>query len=611
MNSVLKIVVLTGPRKGQHIVLKPDIDVPLENAPYILEDELLEFRIIVSDIYTEASLKVYQHIISFSQLSVFEDNYVEFVWRPNGYSYKERLFLNYFGISELVVELIDNNEETKRLFFQPIQILAKTESIQNVNEMFSYLSHVVPEELYAVFSATKSHGAIGTEMEGSPLEFIERLKYAKNLLEEVLPSLTNNPITRLEPQHQFICPTGKEELSDSSISWLMENLSVLEPNENPDQAHIFYDDQHYRASTMYIPVLVENTDVYENQVIHGYLDLLIRESCGLLDRYTAGINTTLSSVAPTGYISFFERLNNFRASLIENKVVEIDNIINSLRSIQSLLDKYLPVTKKITKRPVFTPKVKVNYIYRSVFLEIVSWLEKKSIDWSSFDNLFSINSLSLLFETYCYFRVVKEINHILLGSQNSLDLCFKFKSEDGAVELLIEREPNYWTVNHKNIHSEGIVNSEGYTVDNYNNFGTRGSKGRYSKRQPDIVLQIKNNDVLKLLVLDAKYTREKIAFTRYLPDLTMKYVHGIHKYQQAESVVTSLAILYPSEKTSFLSYHHEDMQIFGLYPVEPSIQALGVILGEDRYKDGLGHFLKRVLVLNGISIKQRWVPMNI
>lgn len=611
MSLVLNIIVMSGPRKGQQITLRSDTDGLLENAPYVLEDELLEFRLIASDTYTEALLKVYQHVIASSYSTALKDNCVEFVWKPNSFNYKEKLFLNYFGISELVVELVNSKEEVDRVFFQPIQVLAKTESIQNVNEMFSYLSQIAPEELYTVFSATKSHGSISSEIEGSPLEFIERLKYAKNLLADVLPALTNNPITRLEPQHQFICPTGMEELSDSSISWLLENLSVLEPNENPDQAHIFYDDQYYRAATMYVPVLEENTDVYENQVIHGYIDILIRDSCSLLERYTAGVKTTLSTI-PTGYTSFFERINKFRAALIESEVAEINNIIHSLRVIRNLLDKHLPVTKKITQRPVFTPKVKVNYIYRSIFLEKIKWLEKKSIDWSAFDNLFSINNLPLLFETYCYFRVVKEINYILPLSKesNKSELCFKFKSEDSDIELLIEREPNYWTINHANTHFEGVVNSEGYTIDEYNNFSVRGSRGKYSKRQPDLVLQIKNKNIIKLLVLDAKYTREKTAFTRYLPDLTMKYVHGIHKYQQEDPVVTALAILYPSERSSFLSYHHDEMQIFGQYPVKPSIQALGVMLGENRYEDNLGAFLKRALSLNGVSSRHNWVAIT-
>lgn len=599
----LKIFILSGQRTGQHLSLHHNIGNSIENAPSILEDELLEFRLITSNKYTDALLKIYQHVISPSEINYIDGEYTEYIWKPNSFNYKERLFINYFGICELEIELTDHELINELIQFQPIQVLAKTESIKNVENMFAYLSQIAPEELYSVFSATKSHGKIASEAQGSPLEFIERLKLSKALLLEILPSLTHNPITRLEPQHKFIYSTGDEELSDSSISWLMENLSVLEPDENPDQAHIYYDDQHYRATTMYVPVLIENTDIYENQVIHGFVELLIRESQHLLNRYA--LKSTLSTTStPTGYTSFFERINKFKSLLISTEINTITESIHSLRTIQVLLDKHIPVTKKITQRPIFTPKVKVNYIYRNIFIEIIKWIEKKSIDWSAYDYLFSINSLPYLFETYCYFRVIKDVHYILTGNDNiSSKIQLEFYDEENNIEIKIEKEPNYWTPYHSNSHLDRVINSEGYTVNEYNNYGIRSQKGAFSKRQPDIVIQIKKNDTVKLLVLDAKYTREKTAFTRYLPDLTMKYVHGIHKYQQIEQTVNSLAILYPSEKSTFLSYHHEEMQIFGKYPVTPSLQAVGLILGENRYQDDLSRFLRQALIHSGIHIK--------
>lgn len=596
----LNIIVLSGLRKDHHIILHNNIDIPIEHTPYILEDELLEFQLIAPKVYSNAALKVYQHVITPSEILHINDNLIKFIWKPNNYNYTERLFINYFGISELAIDLSGEDISPVEIRFQPLQILAKTESIKNVEEMFTYLSKISPQELYSVFSATKSHGKIESDIEGSPLEFIERLKYSENLLLEILPSLIHTPITRLEPQHKFVHTTGTEELNESSISWLMENLSVLEPDENLDQAHICYDNQHYRASTMYIPVLSENTDVYENQVIHGFIDLLIRESLQLLHRYLSN-DFTISSQFPTGYTSFFEKMNKFKKVLISNEINTINECINSLRTIQIMLNKHLPVTKTITQRPIFTPKVKVNYIYRNIFIEIVNWLEKKSINWSSFDNLFAINSLSFLFETYCYFRVVTEVNFLLSDWKHiESSLQLEFYNEENNIELKIEKEPSYWTTQHTNKHKDNIVNSEGFTIGEYQNLSPRGQMGKFSKRQPDLVIQFKQDNITTLLVMDAKYTRKKTAFTKYLPELTMKYIHGIHKYQQSEPTVISLTIMYPSEKKDFLSYHHQDMSIFGKHPVTPNIQTIGLILGEKRTEDTLSEFIKQLFTHHGI-----------
>ncbi|TNZ29962.1 hypothetical protein CGK50_24845, partial [Vibrio parahaemolyticus] len=57
----------------------------------------------------------------------------------------------------------------------------------------------------------------------------------------------------------------------------------------------------------------------------------------------------------------------------------------------------------------------------------------------------------------------------------------------------------------------------------------RSSQHKYSHRCPDIVIEVRNeNKPSKLIVLDAKYTYPTLAFSKYLPECTMKYVHGIH-----------------------------------------------------------------------------------
>lgn len=82
----------------------------------------------------------------------------------------------------------------------------------------------------------------------------------------------------------------------------------------------------------------------------------------------------------------------------------------------------------------------------------------------------------------------------------------------------------------------------------------------------------------------------------------MKYVHGIHRLGHGSPVVTSLTILYPEEsKGAFYSYHHESMSLFGENPVEPNLQALGLILGSKREEDYMYRVVSRLLTMSGIS----------
>ncbi|MDU0572626.1 nuclease domain-containing protein [Pseudomonas aeruginosa] len=130
----------------------------------------------------------------------------------------------------------------------------------------------------------------------------------------------------------------------------------------------------------------------------------------------------------------------------------------------------------------------------------------------------------------------------------------------------------------------------------------RSQSGANSKRVPDIVIQIKNpQGKVRLIILDAKYSYANKAFIDYLPDLTMKYVHGIHRFGQNEPLVSSMSILYPDDKAGFRGFHYGPLGVFGEAPVSPSLQACGIVLGNDRQLDQLDRLIRRTLELEGVS----------
>lgn len=610
---MLKLSLLSGGRKGESIFL-PDVNQSLQGViPWVLEDDAIEFRLKAPSNYKSATLEVYQHsIMAVVDDSLEENGMTEFVWNPKVGSYQvEKLFLNYFGISELTVLLFNENEELVELVkFQPLQVAAKKSSADHVEEMFGYLAGISSEALHSVFSATR-HSVGFEEGNMSPSHTLERIQHSVELLREFLPLIFSKPITRLVPEHKLLPTTGSEELDDASIGWLLENLSVLEPDENPDQAHIYYEGQHYHASTMRVSVLNENSDVYENRVIHGFVELLLREAQQLGQRYGYELQShNQFADLPKGYVSFFEKISRFKSQLVGAQINRIDRIIEPLKYIKTMLENRLPVTRTSSDRPIFTPKVRSSHAYRDVFVEIIKWHEKGAVDWSAYENLFAIKSIPVLFESYCYFRVVESVNRFfnpaVISGVATPQLDLKFVDLSGC-EILVEREPNYWTALHKSKHDKGIVNSEGYTVKDQYSYYPRGQTGPNSRRQPDIVIQIKrpNSGATQLIVMDAKYTKSNTAFIRYLPELTMKYVHGIHRPGQDVKTVTSLSILYPDNiNHSFSSFHHGDMGLFGDYPVEPNLQTIGLILGEQREHDMLAKLVEKLLDINGVRRSQ-------
>lgn len=603
----LIVRILTGSRKGREIILSADASQ--HHMPYLREDEAIELRLQVSSIFSFATLEVNQHSIDATDINYIEkEGVVDFIWKPkvNGY-YLDSLFFNYFGVSRFNILLKDNYEAENLVSFQPIQILARLDKANKIDDMFSYLSNISNGLLNSFFSISNKQAGFDYGSL-SPDLLIDRIEHTLNEINDSFSFIINNKISRLIPEYKILPISGDDELDDTSLGWLLENLSVLEPDENPDQAHIYHEGQHYRVSSIYKPVLIESTDIYENQIIHGFLECVLHEVQQILAHYEGGSDRFNEIIDDSeGYVSFFENVFKFKRLLLRNKYEKINNILKIIRSIQFSLDKYLPVSKINSSRPVVTQKVNDNYVYRSIFLSIIKWHEHRAIDWSAYDRLFSIKSAPELFEMYCYFRLLDSLgsyfNPKFSLNDSMSSISNTFMDSDGN-EVKLEREPEYWVYNHPSRHRENIVNSENYTK-KANSYHLRGQRGPYSNRKPDFVFQIKNPEGdIKLLVLDAKYTSKKKAFLDYLPDLTMKYVHGIHKINQGVSVVSSLSILYPGVEIGerdWTSYHHHEMSILGSCPIEPSLQSIGVELGEDRGEDNLIKLVYKLLDLSGVK----------
>jgi hypothetical protein len=606
----LKLLIKNGSRIGSSFLL-PDTEEPNQTStPWVLEDEVIEFKISVPINFKSAILEIYQHEIEPTKIELHENNeLINFTWTPKETSYgPEKLFLNYFGLSELALLLRDEEGDvTDVRYFQPLQVAAKSSSAENVERMFEYLANISSEALNSVFSATR-HSAGQAEGSLSPNNTLDRVIKSVDLLQDSLPTLLNRPITRLIPQHKIISPTGNEEVDDSSIGWLLENLSVLEPDENPDQAHVFFDNQHYRAQALSIAILNENTDVYENRVIHGYVDFLTRQTQSLLQKFVSEFNSAAQvTEVPKGYTSFFSKIASFKYHLMGSQFKKIEDLLDRLKQIKHLLEQKIKVSRSFSETPIFTPRAQNNSTYMEIFVDLIHWQQRGAIDWSAYENLFAIQSIPDLFEAYSYFRVVESVNNFFNSTESnieSLTVLNTHFSNTSGLEIIIHREPEYWTPNHASSSNREIVNSEAYTVKGNYSYSLRGQRGPHTKRVPDIVIEVKNlfENTSELLVLDAKYTRRGKAFTYYLPELTMKYVHGIHARKQQSPTVSSLTILYTDgEKPSFSSYHHGDMGIFGNNPVSPDLQTINLLLGARRENDYLQKFISRLLEIHGIK----------
>ncbi|EOG7644537.1 hypothetical protein ACLINL_002819 [Vibrio cholerae] len=602
----LELHIKSGSRSGEVIRLN-EVTSQVEPASWVKENEVIELFLRTPCEFQNATLSLYDHMVPATYID-YDGNHINFVWKPQRHKNRslECLFINYFGLAELSVELEDENENKIVKNFAPLEVFASKINAQNVEDMLSYLSTLGDEQLHSLFQTTK-HGAGFKEGSISPNGSLERLEQTIDKLSFLLQNLFAKPITKLLPEHRILQASGEEGLDDSALGWLLDNLSVVEEIDDIDRAHFELNSRLYKAHSVQVPVLKENTNLYENQVVHGFIVTLLNEVDKLLTNYNRSdaLESTFSKEMPEGYSSFFTQVNRFKKKLLGNQIERCIKASDRLKFLKHNLDRAIPVTNYILDRPILTQKAEAQQSYRVAFIEYINWFEKSSPDWSVYQNLLAIKSIPTLFESYSYFRIGESLNNILHPEKDQKTFS-TFMYDINGNEITLVRAPIYWMPKHSRSNESSYINSEGKVL-RKGKVETRSNNHKYSHRCPDVVIEVRiENEFSQLIVLDAKYTYPDMAFSKYLPECTMKYVHGIHNRANNGSLVCSMTILHPIGDTdeSLNSFHAFDYSIEGGMPVVPSLQALGIKLAITHDSDHLTQTLKLLLKQAGVSIPE-------
>ncbi|HHY0380110.1 TPA: hypothetical protein ACVU3Y_001460 [Vibrio parahaemolyticus] len=602
----LELHIKSGSRSGEVIRLN-EVGFQLEPSSWVKENEVIELLLSVPAKFQSAILNLYDHQVPATYVDFGEDH-TNFIWKPQRLKNRsiDCLFINYFGLAELAVELEDEEGSKVIKIFAPLEIFASKLNAKNVEDMLSYLATLGDEQLHSLFQTTK-HGAGFKEGSTSPNGSLERLEHTIDKLSFLFQSLFSKPITKLLPEHRVLQASGEEDLDDSALGWLLDNLSVVEEVDDIDRAHFEFNDRMYKAHSVQVPVLKENSNLYENQVIHGFIVTLLNEADKQLTNYnrTGSLKSTFSEEIPEGYSSFFTQVNRFKKELLGNQITRCLRAIDRLKFLKHSLDASIPVTNYVLDRPILTQKAEAQQSYRGVFIEYINWFERSCPDWSVYQNLLAIKSIPTLFESYTYYRIGESLNSILNPTKGQKSINSLMHDIDGN-EISLVREPTYWMPKNSRSNESSYINSEGKVL-RKGKVTIRSSQHKYSHRCPDIVIEVRNeNKPSKLIVLDAKYTYPTLAFSKYLPECTMKYVHGIHNRSNKNSLVCSMTIIHPmgDAERSFQSFHTFDYSIEGSMPVSPSLQTLGLQLSFSQDADCLRETLKLLLKQAGVAIPE-------
>ncbi|MGC3932227.1 hypothetical protein [Pseudomonas atacamensis] len=600
---MLKLEFLSGSRKGETAFLHP-VAEEIRPRPQIREDDVIKFSVTLN---FKAKPRLVLHEIQMSATSErhIDDQWI-YEWSPGFGEYRYNCFFqNYYGLATLDLLIDDEDlkpdnydhknptllDTTVVIEYQEIEILAKAQNAHRVDAMIGFLASQDPNLIASVFRVTRLRSGFQNDDGHTESQFLDRVERNVIQLEHLIGTIISYPLTKVVESTRLIVPTRQSVVDDKTVAWISDNLNELSETDNPYDSTLELDGIHYTSNKIQETFIDKKTNCYENQVVHGYaiqLKLAVKNILSSM-RDTKMVNP---KDTPVGYSSFFNQINKYSAIINRNKIDKCESLDARLATILARLRKYLPVVRHSLGIPCLTPKAKVNHSYREIFFKMIELLRFGRPDWSAKDELLSIKSISKLFEYYCLFLVRSKMektfgqsNVPLEGARSSDDLAkFQYYWKGLTIDLLYE--PNYWAAGHVEAVDATEINSEGWSKSKvekhkYSNIladnfakGKKGTRHIYSRRTPDLVIRIENAErESKSIILDAKYTRNEKAFLDYLPDLTMKYIHGIHHKNTGLNNSVALMIINPTSdlKERTRHFHSDSYSIFGAHPVTPAL----------------------------------------
>ena len=636
--NFMKVVVsvLSGRNKGKVYDLT---EPPNGEAHYVLcEDDVLEFRVQTGVERPDIHLALHELFFEpTNDVIPPTDNkpYYEYVWKPKsirpGDFRQEAFFHNFCGLAELlVVNRIEVAFETYEVEvlrqLQPIEVLARKLNADRINGMLEFLARNDGRDLAALARITRKYS--GFKEGDKTIAFtLDRIEKYVNFIDEVLPSIVRNPIVKMVSRNTIKAYTNHSNITEDSINHLISNPDDLYTVSDVEDALFEFNGDFYGVDKILETEIVEETDLYENQVVHGFIEVLLNSIDGILGRlFEVKVKPNTQTIH--GYESLFNKLHLFNTKLNKPCIDRCYDFQNRLKRVKRILEDRLKVKKKVTATPHFTHKAKQNKTYQTIFLMMIEWSRFGSPDWSLQNELNSIQNLTKLFEFYLFcltkehvLNYARQFNGGLIASpiDGSDDSRFVFKfNEDIMAELLYE--PNIFnSMNEDDALLPDYCNTEAWKPGSdsrtwkgehahYNETSGEGFRvrldGQYTQKQyrirraPDVVLRLMGAKDESMLIMDAKYMVSTKAFHEAMPECVMKYLHGIHVGETGQNRSIGLMIVNPDEADVTRHFHHREYSIYGKHPVTPAIMTASIDVAKAHKLDStIQHDIFRLIEL--------------
>jgi len=562
-------------RRGHHPADSRDPSEPLDlaDAPdtdpppvRVTEDEPVEFVLrCPEDVQPRLYVQDVEMDRPFRQKTA--DGF-EYWWEPHagGPSW----FLNHFGYCILTVEFLSGPDQHESVAYAAVEVFARKPNAERAERILDYLESRMEDVSRSCFNA--AHPGADQDADGGA------------------------------PQTGDVAASVL--LQSIAVHWALTHLDTLMPVGAPTPGSIAVGGRFYEMDEIETYALTEETNVYENQVIAGYLESIAARLSDV-ERFCLGQLQALESEGfvasvPAGYGSIFDIKRKVGRKRFGKLLAECTALQREAADQSAFWRQHLPVARTVREMPTVTPGFLSSPHYHQAFRQIVAWHGLGRLNLASERFLYSLRTIDRLYEFYCLFRLVETLRE---SGWEPAGRQRRPPAPSARAGLDWEARPDnvYAFANHRGeratLFYEPEIERAVSGALGENTLGLVRTMEGGAGFLPDFVLKFETAGAQpSYLILDAKYVSPSLAlnFERSrseLTKITMKYLHGIGAPEGGRSPVQGIFVLHPQSFHSaapgppFRAYHARGFDLFSETPAVPFLAAVELTPGDERPQD--------------------------
>lgn len=342
------------------------------------------------------------------------DYFISFTTRIKNDFFSNAHFHNYFGESQLTLEVSVNKNMT--IYNKIVNVVLKKDKADIANNMLEFLSSNLGDITKICFSKTKS-GFSQTRGITHQLVKFENLTNSITYLEDNIDKFFNKNkfIEKKDIDLQNIHPKIYDH---NTFNWLLDNLDKMIPSEK-NKSDIFLNNNYYNITLPNTHIQNDTNDI-ENHVIHTFIFEAIKYCNDQLILLSKKSSYSFSEFENSSYIRFDQVIKKSISSILNSKINILDEYLLRLYNLKNLFNSIIPVVNLKHSYPIISSFTLKNSHYLNAFQLFENFYHANDVDNSiNTSILLGLRNLSQIYEFCCMYKILSAMNQ-LTSNKNTL-----------------------------------------------------------------------------------------------------------------------------------------------------------------------------------------------